>query len=121
MHVPRGPIVTSVQQRGSATDLATAHGREAKRRGPSASLATVTIWTGGGRSPDLWLESGLSADRGPWAPVPATLESRTHRRVFVVGDAAELPARVPKQACHAMDTGTVAADNIEALTKGRQW
>jgi hypothetical protein len=31
--------VTSVQQRGSATDLATAHGQEAKRRGPSASLA----------------------------------------------------------------------------------
>jgi hypothetical protein len=40
---PRGPIVTSVQQRGSATDLATAHGQEAKRRGPSASPTTAIV------------------------------------------------------------------------------
>ena len=38
--ISRGPIVNSVEQRGSATDLATAHGQEAKRRGPTASLAT---------------------------------------------------------------------------------
>jgi NADH dehydrogenase FAD-containing subunit len=79
----------------------------------------LTLWTGGGKAPDLLLASGLSREPGKWAKVMATLQTPDRSNVFVVGDAAELPDPVTKQAYHAMDMGRAAARNIEALARGR--
>jgi len=47
----------------------------------------------------------------------ATLQTHRSKQLFVVGDAAELPDPVTKQATIAMDMGRVAARNIEALAR----
>lgn len=78
----------------------------------------LTIWTGGPAPPPLLAASGL-APRGAWAPVEATLESKGHARVFVAGDAAELPAPLAKQGYHALAMGAHAARNAERSLAGR--
>ncbi len=78
----------------------------------------LTLWTGGGEAPDLLLAAGLSAERGRWAAVSATLQAPNRSNVFVVGDAAELPEPLAKQGYHAMDMGRLAARNIEAVVHG---
>jgi NADH dehydrogenase FAD-containing subunit len=78
----------------------------------------LTLWTGGGKAPDLLFAAGLSAEPGKWAKVTATLQAPNRSNVFVVGDAAELPEPVAKQGYHAMEMGRLAARNIEALVHG---
>jgi NADH dehydrogenase len=78
----------------------------------------LTIWTGGPAPPALLAQSGL-ARPGAWAPVADTLQSEEYAEVFVVGDAAELPSPLPKQAYHAIDMGACAARNAERLLSGR--
>jgi NADH dehydrogenase len=79
----------------------------------------LTIWTGGGVAPPLLLAAGLAARPRHWAPVDATLRSRRHRNVFVVGDAAALPKPAPKQAFHALEMGECAAANVRRAAAGR--
>lgn len=87
---------------------------EGGRTLPSA----LTIWTGGPSPPALLAQCGL-APAGEWAPVKATLQSREHPEVFIAGDAAALPRRLPKQGYHALDMGQCAARNAEQLLAGK--
>lgn len=80
--------------------------------------ADAVIWTGGLAPHPLLRHAGLAAP-GEWAPVRATLQSAHDERVFVVGDAAQLPAPVSKQAYHALEMGARAAHNMGRLLRGR--
>jgi len=77
----------------------------------------LTIWTGGPAPPALLAECGLAA-HGAWATVDATLQSKAHPEIFVVGDAAELPTPLSKQGYHAVDMGVCAARNAGRLLSG---
>lgn len=78
----------------------------------------ATIWTGGPAPAPLLADSGL-ADQGAWVAVHNSLEHRQYRNVFVVGDAAELPSPLRRQAYHALNMGRCAARNIERRAAGR--
>lgn len=79
----------------------------------------ATIWTGGPAPAPLLVDTGL-AQPGSWVPVRRSLEHREWKNVFVVGDAAELPSPLSKQAYHALDMGRCAARNIERRAAGRR-
>jgi NADH dehydrogenase len=79
----------------------------------------LTIWTGGGVAPPLLHAARLAPKPLQWAPVDATLRSRRYKNVFVIGDAATLPAPVPKQAFHALEMGECAAANVRRAAAGR--
>ncbi len=79
----------------------------------------LTIWTGGSTAPPLLQASGLVSKPRQWAPVETTLRSRRYRNVFVIGDAAALPAPIPKQAFHALEMGDCAAENVRRTVAGR--
>jgi NADH dehydrogenase len=79
----------------------------------------LTIWTGGGVAPSLLHAAKLAPKPRQWAPVDATLRSRRHHNVFVIGDAAALPQPVPKQAFHALEMGECAAANVRRAAAGR--
>jgi len=88
--------------------------------GDGRTLASdLTIWTGGPAPPALLADCGL-APRGGWAPVEATLQSRSHPEIFVAGDAADLPKPLSKQGYHALDMGVCAAHNAERLLAGHK-
>ncbi len=72
----------------------------------------ITIWTGGATPPGLLSESGLAPQAGSWAPVQPTLQSRFFDHILIVGDAAQLPQPLSKQAYYAIDMGECAAENI---------
>ena len=80
--------------------------------------ADITIWTGGAMPPEILSESGLVAEQGRWAPVRETLQSTLYDHIFVVGDAAELPQPLSKQAYYATDMGECAAKNIARFVAG---
>lgn len=80
--------------------------------------ADITIWTGGASPPALLSESGLAPEANSWAPVRETLQSQAFDHVFVVGDAAELPRPLPKQAYNATDMGECAAENVSRFLQG---
>ena len=77
----------------------------------------LTIWTGGPSPSALLRDSGLAPEKR-WAPVDENLRSTEAEHVFIVGDAAELPASLPKQAYHAIDMGKCAARNLERAARG---
>ena len=80
------------------------------------SLKTdLTLWTGGAAPSPLLFENGLATSEGKWAAVEPSLQSRYFDNVFVIGDAADLPAPVSKQAYHALDMGSHAAINVKRL------
>jgi NADH dehydrogenase FAD-containing subunit len=79
----------------------------------------LTIWAGGGVAPPLLRAAKLAPKPRQWAPVDATLRSRRHHNVFVIGDAAALPTPVPKQAFHALEMGECAAENVRRAAAGR--
>ena len=84
------------------------------------TLATdLTLWTGGAAPPPLLADSGLSPTTEGWAPVEPTLQSRFYDNVLVVGDAAELPEPISKQAYHALDMGSQAGENVRQLLAGK--
>ena len=72
----------------------------------------VTVWTGGASAPESLHHWGLAPDSGHWALVEESLRSLYDPYVFVVGDAAELPSPVSKQAYHAIEMGKTAAANM---------
>ena len=78
----------------------------------------LTLWTAGLAPPALLRESGLAPTPQVWADVRQTLQSRHFDNVFVVGDAAQLPQAVGKQASNAIDMGTLAAANVARLLDG---
>ncbi|MDJ0927978.1 MAG: FAD-dependent oxidoreductase [Gammaproteobacteria bacterium] len=80
----------------------------------------ITIWTGGATAPDFLFESGLAPEADSWAPVHQTLQSRFFDNVFVIGDAAELPQPLSKQAYFASDMGECVAENIARFIQNEQ-
>lgn len=74
--------------------------------------ADITVWTGGATAPEILFESGLAPQENGWAPVRETLQSSEFDHIFIVGDAAELPEPISKQAYYAIDMGEHAAENI---------
>jgi len=79
----------------------------------------LTLWTAGLAPPALLRESGLARPPQVWAAVHPTLQSRHAEHIFVVGDAAQLPQDVGKQAYNAIDMGALAAANVARLLDGR--
>jgi NADH dehydrogenase FAD-containing subunit len=79
----------------------------------------LTLWTAGLAPPALLRESGLAPPPQIWADVHQTLQSRHFDNVFVVGDAAQLPQALGKQAYHAIDMGVLAAANVARWLDGR--
>ncbi|MBP6725355.1 MAG: FAD-dependent oxidoreductase, partial [Halioglobus sp.] len=72
----------------------------------------LTLWTGGAAPSPLLSKSGLSDSPRAWAAVETSLQSRFFDNTFVIGDAADLPVSVSKQAYHALDMGAHAATNV---------
>jgi NADH dehydrogenase len=79
----------------------------------------LTLWTAGLAPPALLRESGLARSAQRWADVHQTLQSRHADNVFVVGDAAQLPQDIGKQAYNAIDMGELAAGNVARFLGGR--
>lgn len=79
----------------------------------------LTLWTAGLAPPALLRESGLAQPPGLWADVHQTLQSRHADNTFIVGDAAQLPHPVGKQAYNAIDMGALAAANLARFLAGR--
>jgi NADH dehydrogenase FAD-containing subunit len=73
--------------------------------------SALTLWTAGLAAPPLLRESGLAPPPQVWADVHPTLQSRYFDNLFVVGDAAQPPKPVGKQAYNAIDMGALAAAN----------
>ena len=73
----------------------------------------LTLWTGGAAPSPLLYESGLATSTDTWAAVEPSLQSQVFDNLFVIGDAAELPTSVSKQAYHALDMGSHAATNVK--------
>jgi NADH dehydrogenase len=72
----------------------------------------LILWTAGLAAPALLQQSGLARPPHVWADVHQTLQSRHARGVFVIGDSAQLPRSVAKQAYNAIDMGELAAINV---------
>lgn len=72
----------------------------------------LTLWTAGLAPPELLQQSGLARPPSVWADVHQTLQSRYARNTFVIGDAAQLPRAVARQAYNAIDMGELAAANV---------
>ena len=81
--------------------------------------ADLVIWTGGPAPPPALSISGL-APEGAWAGVNDSLQSNDYEEVFVVGDAAEVPEAISKQAYHALDMGACVATNVARFVDGRE-
>jgi NADH dehydrogenase len=79
----------------------------------------LTIWTGGATAPPLLVEAGLAAHPRQWAAVNTNLQSRRSANVFVIGDAAELPTPISKQAYYAMQMGEHTAGNLDRFLHGK--
>ncbi len=82
--------------------------------------SSLTLWTAGLAAPPLLRASGLAPPPQVWADVHRTLQSRRFDNIFVVGDAAQLPQPVGKQAFNAIDMGALAAANVSRLLAGRE-
>jgi len=78
----------------------------------------LTLWTAGLAAPALLQQSGLARPPQVWADVHPTLQSRHARNTFVIGDAAQLPRAVAKQAYNAIDMGELAAINVTRFLAG---
>jgi NADH dehydrogenase len=73
----------------------------------------LTLWTGGATPSPLLFKSGLSSSPRAWAAVKSSLQSRFFENIFIIGDAADLPVPVSKQAYHAQDMGSHASTNVK--------
>lgn len=78
----------------------------------------LTVWTAGLAAPALLQQSGLARPPQVWADVRETLQSREVGSTFVIGDSAQLPHAVAKQAYNAVDMGELAAINVSRLLAG---
>jgi NADH dehydrogenase FAD-containing subunit len=78
----------------------------------------LTLWTAGLAAPALLEQSGLARPPHVWADVHQTLQSAHASNTFVIGDCAQLPRAVAKQAYNAIDMGELAAINATCFLAG---
>ncbi len=78
----------------------------------------ITIWAGGLAPNPLLYQSHLTDAPMEWAHVNRAFQSRAYPNVFVVGDAAQYPVPLSKQAYHAIDMGKFVAQNVKAYLNG---
>ena len=96
----------------TATTIAAVTAKGVRLADGTRLRSELTLWTAGLAPPALLRESGLARTPQLWADVHQTLQSRHADNVFVVGDAAQLPQDVGKQAYNAIDMGALAAANV---------
>ncbi|MCG8317615.1 MAG: FAD-dependent oxidoreductase [Pseudomonadales bacterium] len=80
----------------------------------------VTIWSAGLAPNPLLFNSHLAENRLQWGHVNNAFQSRHYENVFVVGDAAQTPQPIAKQAFHAIDMGKLAGENVVRYLKGER-
>ncbi len=78
----------------------------------------LILWTAGLAAPALLQQSGLARPPHAWADVHQTLQSCYTDSTFVIGDCAQLPRAVAKQAYNAIDMGELAAINVTRFLAG---
>jgi NADH dehydrogenase len=103
----------------TATTIAGVSAKSVRLSDGTRLRSELTLWTAGLAAPALLRESGLARPPQVWAGVHQSLQSRHFDNAFVVGDAAELPRSVRKQAYNAIDMGALAAANVECFLAGR--
>lgn len=103
----------------TATKIASVSPKGVRLADGTRLRSELTLWTAGLAPPALLCESGLAPPPQVWADVHQTLQSRHFDNTFVVGDAAQLPQAVGKQAYNAIDMGALAAANVASLLGGR--
>ena len=103
----------------TATTIAAVSAKGVRLADGTRLRSELTLWTAGLAPPALLRESGLARSPQLWADVHQTLQSRHADNVFVVGDAAQLPQDVGKQAYNAIDMGALAAANVARFLGGR--
>jgi NADH dehydrogenase len=103
----------------TATTIASVSPKGVRLADGARLRSELTLWTAGLAPPPLLRESGLARPPQVWAPVHRTLQSRHFANTFVVGDAAQLPKAVGKQAYNAIDMGALAAANAVRRLGGR--
>ncbi len=80
----------------------------------------VTIWSGGVAPNPLLYASQLAEGPDEWGHVNNAFQSRHFENVFIIGDAAQAPRPIAKQAFHAIDMGRLAGHNVvQYLSGGR--
>jgi NADH dehydrogenase len=81
------------------------------------------IWGGGIRAAPLAAAAGLPVSRGGRVDAEPDLRAAGHERVYVVGDVANIPdgkgGALPQLGSVALQSGTWAADNLQAQFEGR--
>jgi NADH dehydrogenase FAD-containing subunit len=77
----------------------------------------ATLWTAGPAPGPVLATSGL-AGPGEWMRVNRDLSAQGVTGVYAAGDIAELPTALTRQAYHALDMGTAAAQNIARDARG---
>ena len=103
----------------TATAIASVTAKGVRLADGTRLRSELTLWTAGLAPPTLLRESGLSPPPQLWADVHQTLQSRHANNTFVIGDAAQLPHPVGKQAFRAIDMGSLAAANVQRFLDGR--
>jgi len=103
----------------TATTIASVSPKGVRLADGTRMRSELTLWTAGLAPPALLRESGLTRPPQVWADVHPTLQSRHFDNTFVVGDAAQLPHAVGKQASNAIDMGALAAANATRFLAGR--
>ena len=102
----------------TATTIAAVTAKGVRLADGTRLRSELTLWTAGLAPPPLLREAGLAPPPQAWADVHATLQSRHFDNTFVIGDAAELPKPVARQAYNAIDMGELAAANVERWLAG---
>ena len=103
----------------TATAIASVSAKGVRLADGTRLRTELTLWTAGLAAPALLRESGLAPPPQVWADVHPTLQCRHFDNPFVVGDAAQLPHAVGKQAYNAIDMGALAAANVTRFLDGR--
>lgn len=103
----------------TATTIAAVSAKGVRLADGTRLRSELTLWTAGLAAPALLREAGLARPPQVWAEVHQTLQSRYFDNTFVVGDAAQLPHAVGKQAYNAIDMGALAAANVTRFLEGR--
>lgn len=78
----------------------------------------VTIWSGGVAPNPLLYNSRLAETPDQWGHVNSAFQSRHYENVFIIGDAAQAPKPIAKQAFHAIDMGKLAGQNVISYLNG---
>jgi len=104
----------------TGTTIASVSAKSVRLADGTRIRSELTLWTAGLAPPALLRDSGLARPPQVWADVHRTLQSRHFDNTFVVGDAAQLPHPVGKQAYNAIDMGALAAANVTRFLGGRE-